>query len=195
MLIQYRLGAFGFLSSAEMVSHGGVPNAGLYDMQFSLEWVQAHIRDFGGDNRRVTIAGESAGGGAVMLMAIANGGGGGTSLFTNAIVASPDLPRQWDYAGHGPTQAYNRFAAEVGCAGDIGHGLLNHSVFECLLTADSLTLQNASAYVSAGPGAAYGQWAFVPVTDGSLLRERPSTQLAAGKVNGLRMLSGVSHLL
>ena len=194
VLVQYRLGAFGFLSSADMVSHGGIPNAGLYDIHFTLEWVQDHIKEFGGDSRRVTISGESAGAGAVMLMAIAHGGGDGVSLFNNGIAASPYLPTQWGYAGSEPTKAYHRFATEVGCGDDKGHGSLNQSIFECLLTVDSLTLQNASAYVSAGPGAVYGQWAFLPVTDGSILRERPSTQLTAGKVNGIRMLSTVSQI-
>lgn len=193
VLIQYRLGAFGFLSSGDMISHGGIPNVGLYDMRFSLEWVQDYIVHFGGDNRRVTIAGESAGAGAVMLLTMANGGSEGTSLFSSAIVASPYLPMQWDSAGHEPTQAYNRFATEVGCADKKGRGLLNHPVFDCLLMKESSTLQNASAYVSGGPGAVYGQWAFLPVTDGLLLREKPSIQLAAGKVNGFRILSGVSH--
>lgn len=51
-------------------------------------------------------------------------------------------------------------------------------------------LQNASAHVSGGYK--YGQWAFVPVVDTGLLSERPSVQLNAGKVNGLRMLTSVS---
>lgn len=193
VLIQYRLGAFGFLSSGDMVSQGGTPNAGLYDMHLSLEWVQDHIGSFGGDNRRVTISGESAGAGAVMLMSMANGGGEGVSLFNNAIVASPYLPMQWDHDGFEPTKSYYRFATAVGCADEEGRSFLNQSVFECLGTMDSLTLQNASTHVSGGPGAAYGQWAFLPVTDGEFLRGRPSVQLATGQVNGLRMLSGVSR--
>ncbi|KUI62235.1 Cholinesterase [Cytospora mali] len=190
VLIQYRLGAFGFLSSEDLVSHGGTPNVGLYDIHFSLEWVQNHIEAFGGDNQRVTISGESAGAGAVMLMTMANGGGEGTSLFTNAIVASPYLPMQWNYDGLEPTQAYYRLAKEVGCTDEEGRSFPDQAVFGCLLTMDSSTLQNASAYISGGSGGLYGQWAFLPVTDGALLRERPSAQLAAGKVNGLRMLSG-----
>lgn len=193
MLIQYRLGAFGFLSSGDMVSHGGTPNVGLYDMHFSLEWVQDHIRSFGGDSRRVTISGESAGAGAVMLMSMANGGGEGTSLFNNAIVASPYLPMQWDYDGLEPTKSYYKLATQVGCADEEGHGFTGQSVFECLATMDSFILQNASTQVSGGYGAVYGQWAFLPVTDGEFLRARPSVQLASGKVNGLRVLSGVSH--
>lgn len=121
-----------------------------------------------------------------MLQAMAMGGTLGTSLFTNTIVASPYLPTQWDYNGAEPTQAYDLFVQETGCKtpGD------NSTVFACLQSADTLVLQNASAYISAG--GKYGQWAFLPVTDGDFLRKRPSEQLLAGEVNGLRMLSGVS---
>jgi hypothetical protein len=82
VIIQYRLGAFGFLSSDD-VKANGAPNAGLLDMEFALQWVQAHIGKFGGDPRRVTIAGESAGAGAVMYQAMAYGGAKESSLFQN----------------------------------------------------------------------------------------------------------------
>jgi len=91
--IQYRLGAFGFLSSAEVAKHG-TANAGLYDMRFGLQWVQKYISRFGGDPDQVTITGESAGGGSVMLMAMANGGTEGNSLFRRGISSSPYLPTQ-----------------------------------------------------------------------------------------------------
>lgn len=73
VMIQYRLGAFGFLSS-EAVHKYGKTNAGLLDMRFALEWVQKHIAKFGGDPSRVTIGGESSGAGAAMLQAMAYGG-------------------------------------------------------------------------------------------------------------------------
>jgi carboxylesterase type B len=182
VIIQYRLGAFGFLSSAEL-SRFGVPNAGLYDMHFSLEWVQEHIESFGGDPSRVTIAGESAGGGAVMTQTMAYGGTEGSKYFQNAIVASPYLPTQWDYDGAAPTQSYHLFAQAAGCENPV-----NSTVFACLQGKDSLTLQNASAYINGG--GKFGQWAFLPVTDGTFLQKRPSKQLLAGQVNGLRLLSG-----
>ena len=94
VVIQYRLGAFGFLSSADVVRNGGALNAALHDMRFALQWVQTHIGRFGGDPHRVTITGESAGGGAVMLLAMANGGGEGTRLFKRGIASSPYLPTQ-----------------------------------------------------------------------------------------------------
>jgi carboxylesterase type B len=188
VLIQYRLGAFGFLSSAE-VAQFGTPNAGLYDMLFSLQWVQKHIRAFGGDPSRVTVSGESAGAGGVMLLSMAFGGSLGTALFNNAIVASPYLPGQWDYDDDVPSQFYRLFAQEVGCLSE-SLDMDDSTVFECLQAKDTLSLQNAS--LSIGSNTKYGQWAFLPVTDGDILRKRPSEQLLAGEVNGVRMLSGVS---
>lgn len=64
--IQYRLNAFGFLSSDE-VHLKGTPNAGILDQQLALQWVQQYIHLFGGDKTDVTIFGQSAGGGSVML--------------------------------------------------------------------------------------------------------------------------------
>lgn len=71
--IQYRIGAFGFLSSAE-IREDGVANAGLLDQRAALNWVQRNIRAFGGDPAKVTINGGSAGGGSVMNQMILYGG-------------------------------------------------------------------------------------------------------------------------
>jgi len=82
IIIQYRLGAFGFLSSEDVWRNGKV-NAGLLDQRFALHWVQDHITKFGGDPKKVTIAGESAGAGSVMLQAMAYGGKQRVPLFQN----------------------------------------------------------------------------------------------------------------
>jgi carboxylesterase type B len=71
--IQYRLGAFGQLASAEVQQHGEL-NVGLLDQRFALEWVQKYISKFGGDPTRVTIGGESSGAGSVMYQSLAYGG-------------------------------------------------------------------------------------------------------------------------
>lgn len=76
-----QLGAFGFLSSADVHKDGAL-NAGILDMTFALQWVQDHIGRFGGDSSRVTISGESAGGGGVMLLSIGKNGTLGDSLFS-----------------------------------------------------------------------------------------------------------------
>ena len=60
--INYRLGALGFMVSVEDGMHG---NYGLMDQRAAMEFVSDNIERFGGDPKRVTLFGESAG--AVMI--------------------------------------------------------------------------------------------------------------------------------
>ncbi len=71
----YRLGVFGFLSHPELTKESGKGasgNYGLLDQVAALRWVKKNIAAFGGDPRKVTIFGESAG-----------------SFSVNALMASP----------------------------------------------------------------------------------------------------------
>src|SRR5579885_780670 len=64
----YRLGAFGFLGHPELTKEAdrrGAANFGMLDAIAVLQWVQKNIAAFGGDPKRVTIFGESAGAGMV----------------------------------------------------------------------------------------------------------------------------------
>ena len=61
----------------------GVVNAGLMDSAFALEWVQKNIGKFGGDLKKVTVAGQSAGAGTVSLLSIAKNESLARSLFSN----------------------------------------------------------------------------------------------------------------
>ncbi|KAL8791238.1 MAG: hypothetical protein Q9213_000195 [Squamulea squamosa] len=185
--IQYRLGAFGFMASDE-VHRYGVVNAGILDQTFALQWVQTYIHLFGGNASQVTVAGVSAGGGSVMLQTMAFGGNLGNSLFTNAIAASPYLPQQFGYADFVPTQSYYAFASAVGCFNGLAQNNFNNSIFNCLLSKDTDTLQNASNTIAGS--SRYGTWAFLPVTDGSFIQQTPSQQLLTKRVNGRRILSG-----
>ena len=62
--VNYRLNIFGFFAHPELskeASHKASGNYGLLDQLAGLKWVQKNIAAFGGDPKKVTIAGESAG--------------------------------------------------------------------------------------------------------------------------------------
>ncbi|WP_132053321.1 carboxylesterase/lipase family protein [Pseudocnuella soli] len=64
LTVNYRLGAFGFMAHPELsqeAAYKGSGNYGLLDQAAALKWVQQNIAAFGGDPKKVTIAGESAG--------------------------------------------------------------------------------------------------------------------------------------
>ena len=62
--LDYRLGIFGFFRSPALDAespYGGSGNYGLMDQVAALRWVQDNIAAFGGDPKKVTLFGQSAG--------------------------------------------------------------------------------------------------------------------------------------
>lgn len=149
--INYRLGAFGFLSGISLDEAGGTQNAGLYDQRMALEWVQTNIPKFGGDPKRVTVVGESAGGSSIMYQMAAFGGTKGPAPFTRAIPQS---------AGMIPNVSPN--AQEATLQRFLAH--LNVSSVQEARKLSTASLQAANKAVI--DESAYGTFTFGPVVDG-----------------------------
>ncbi|XP_064644738.1 carboxylesterase 5A-like [Lineus longissimus] len=84
VVMNFRLGAFGFLSTGDTNAPG---NAAYFDQLLALKWVRNNIEAFGGDPDLVTIFGESAGGYDVTAHAISPLSGG-LGLFKRVIAQS-----------------------------------------------------------------------------------------------------------
>ncbi|KAG6372185.1 Alpha/Beta hydrolase protein [Boletus reticuloceps] len=181
VVIQYRLGAFGFLAGNE-VKAGGALNAGLLDQTFTLQWVQDHIGLFGGDKAHVTIWGESAGAGSVLQHIVANGGNTQPPLFHAAIVSSTYLPPQYYYNDRLPQVGHSCLVE--GLRRNRHHCASSTETFTCLQSVEADMLQTANSDLAGS--AFYGTFIFVPVVDGTFILERPTVTLAKGQVNGVR---------
>jgi para-nitrobenzyl esterase len=85
--INYRVGLLGFFAvDSLLVEANDRVNFGLLDQQFALQWVKRNIANFGGDPRKVTIFGESAGGSSVLMHLIMKES---WPFYTGALLQSP----------------------------------------------------------------------------------------------------------
>jgi para-nitrobenzyl esterase len=164
--INYRLGVFGFLATADLAKEAGgaAGNYGLMDMVEALHWVHDNIAKFGGDPGNVTIFGESAGSSAVStLMAAAPARG----LFQKAIGES----------GGAMNLRGDREQRDQEWADSLGaKSLAELRAMPAEKILDAATQKGA-------PG-------FWPVIDGRLLTEPVTDTYAAGKQAHVPLLAG-----
>jgi len=170
--INYRLGVFGFLATADLAQEAGgtAGNYGLLDMVAALEWVQRNIAKFGGNPGNVTIFGESAGSSAVStLMAAAPARG----LFQKAIGESGGA---LNLGGpHAPTLA-DREKREQAWADELAPTLKELRALPTDKILASATKQGAPR--------------FSTVIDGRLLADPVADTYAAGKQAHVPLLAG-----
>ncbi|KAJ8082975.1 hypothetical protein PM082_008835 [Marasmius tenuissimus] len=193
--IQYRLGIFGFLAGNEVHADGAL-NAGLLDQNFALRWVNKHVSKFGGDPMRVTIWGESAGAGSVLQHVVAEDGQTSPQRFRGAIASSTFLPPQYAYNDIILQALYTQVVVVVKCR-EHHRNTLSLTMFRsctssqdtltCLRKTDPSVLESANGKISAA--AFYGTFTFVPVVDGTFIRQRAIQALREGKVNGNALLA------
>lgn len=162
--LNYRLGAFGWLAGPSLQSDG-TANAGLYDQRLALQWVQDNIHKFGGDPRRVTVIGESAGGGSIMHQITSFGGFKGPVPFQKAVLQSP---------------AFQNIVSNLQqeTAFDVYLSLLNASTIEEVRQLPSSALIKANIIQVAN--SSYGDYTFGPVVDGLFAPAIPGKLLLQG---------------
>lgn len=169
----YRLSGFGFLQG-RAVNESGVANLGLYDQRLALHWIQENVLAFGGDPRRVTIQGESAGAVSVGHHFLAYGGRddglfhagiaeSGGPLTTSALIS---LDQQ--------DALYNDILNSTNCIG-------NEDSLQCLRSKPANTLKAAFQGVN-----------YYPVIDGGIITGFPSIALKEGKFVKRPLLIGTN---
>ena len=189
--INYRLGLLGFFAHPAIdAEHHPNANYGLMDQQFALKWVRDNIEAFGGNNRRVTIFGESAGGFSVLSNVASPTAAG---LFDGAISESGAYAHFQQYYDTGAdasvvslktaeksgtlfVPAGTTFSAGVGCGSDAS-----------AKTAKCLRAVPASSLVLEEPGIVF------PIIDGTVLTQRLSSSFAGGNFNKVPIINGTNH--
>jgi len=166
----YRLGIFGFFSSAETGT-----NFGIHDQQMLLQWVQDNIHAFGGDPSRVTLAGQSAGAMSVETHLVSPGSRG---LFHRAFIASTC---GLHYRNLSENEAFVASAARVvGCVNRSGIRL------DCMRSRPASLLNKAadsSGYLFHLTSPCKGCDNFIPwlpVVDGEILPAHPLDLIRGG---------------
>ncbi|KZT55318.1 alpha/beta-hydrolase [Calocera cornea HHB12733] len=166
---QYRLGAFGYLSSVE-VRQNGSPNVGALDQRAGIQWTQRNARAIGGDPAKITIVGGSAGGGSMMDQLILYGGDKNPPF--RAVIAQ----RTWWQPRHNDTvleSQYRRLLKETNCDN-----------LACLRSLDQSTLANAAqrtytdGYLAGDIG--FGDYYYGPSVDGEIIRALPQEEFKTG---------------
>ncbi|KAM4553442.1 carboxylesterase 3 [Fundulus diaphanus] len=172
VIVQYRLGILGFLSTGDEHARG---NWGLLDQLAALRWVQENIETFGGDPQSVTIAGESAGGISASILTLSPQAKG---LFHKAIFQS-GVATLGDYTSENPLPQAQAVANITGC------GIAStEELVQCLRGKSQDELVSATRALRMFLGAA---------VDGDFLPGRAEDLLERKEVLNIPVMMGVTN--
>ena len=160
VVIQYRVGPLGFLTTGDSAAPG---NLGMIDQVEALKWVKRNIEYFGGDPGKVTLFGESAGGMSVghhLLSPLCEG------LFHQAIAESGvDLrPSATQPSSYGLRFA-KELAEKLDCPTDD-----HKNMVACIRTKDGNDIQKAADSITFK---FYNYYRWAPVVDKHFLPDTP----------------------
>jgi carboxylesterase type B len=156
--VNYRLGVLGFLATHELAG-----NYGILDQQLAMRWVRENAAAFGGDPRRITLAGQSAGAMSVGLHLFS--APASAPLFRAAIMESNFLGVPYKTQRE-QAEVGELFMRSVGCADS---ACLRGKAVDDLL-AEQAVFTPLMSTVFAGP---QFYLPFGPAIDGRLLHTQP----------------------
>lgn len=165
--VPYRLGVFGFFSHPDLE----IANFALTDLAAALGWLRAHIAEFGGDSKNITLMGESSGGNNIIHMLASPITAG---LFDRAIVQSAG------WALNERSDRWQHLAAAAALTDRLG---LPKSDVQALRNISARTLL-ASAEIT------YRDVSFDMVVDGKTLLEPTGHAMRSGRLHWVDLLIG-----
>lgn len=174
VVINYRLGALGFLAGSTMQG-----NYGMMDQRLAMQWTAQNIRAFGGNPDQVTIAGQSAGAMSVVSHLISHNS---TGLYKNAIVESNPLALPFHSRSSAAKNA-DAFSDYLGCS---------HNDLACLRSQSPdriLESQEKSVKINFD-NLLENFLPFSPIVDGVEILEQPLDALRNGNFNNVPILAG-----
>ncbi|CAO2647395.1 Nn.00g083170.m01.CDS01 [Neocucurbitaria sp. VM-36] len=169
----YRTNVFGFPSSPELPLTER--NLGFLDQRFALDWVQRNIHAFGGDPKKVTIFGESAGAFSIDAL-LTSYPKDSSPPFRAAILQSG----QYSYRTAPATSSipqWNNLTAQLGCPGTYSSNLT------CVRAANATTIQDI---INKGP------LVFDPIADNLTLVTNPAARRLSGNISHIPVLGGTN---
>ncbi|CAE6460717.1 unnamed protein product [Rhizoctonia solani] len=189
VVIQYRLGAFGFLSGSDSIAKSNGLNAAITDARFALQFVQSNIGKFGGSKDEVTIWGQSSGGGTVLELLAQEGQMQKASeskyqkLFKGAIMSSPWFPPLGKCSNSYFKDQFHNFTIGAGCASNSSDA----SALSCLRAAPSITLRQLNYQMNKAQRGHVNYWTACledSSSEGGYLKINPVQALRSGIVAG-----------
>ncbi|XP_033096076.1 acetylcholinesterase-like [Anneissia japonica] len=178
--MNYRLGALGFLAMGDEAPG----NAGLLDQALALRWVQDNIARFGGNPDAVTLFSESAGSASVNFHLFSPVS---RNLFKRAIMQSGSANAPWAYyTKEEGTRRGELLATKLNCT--ISTDGQTFSVNEMVQCMRSRKVENIldEMWVTAE----FMKLPFVPVIDGTFIREAPELTMKTNSFQPCEIIIG-----
>ncbi|CAH1113445.1 unnamed protein product [Psylliodes chrysocephalus] len=172
----YRVGPFGFLSTGDELIRG---NMGLKDQLLALKWVQKNIHLFGGDPKKVTIKGQSAGSASVTYHILSPASKG---LFRAAIGNSGSALNSFANTNRNALHIARGVAKSIN--GSLGFNSSPQQIYDLLMNVDAETIHATQEYYNG----------FAPVLEaehpGAFITEPMYELVKSGRINNVPLLIG-----